>query len=140
MDNITVEYKKRATNFETVIFDTLSRRMNLLQVKECIDLIEERKRCGSMLVANHILLPHIITNNVKQCEIFIINLEHFLNDDRCEIKTIILILVNDAKVTSEQLMTIEKLMYAIADDNFCKQIIKVNEVKKIRKIIEERIC
>jgi PTS system nitrogen regulatory IIA component len=115
---------------------------NPLQKEEVINQLNEREKAGSTLIAEHVMLPHIESNQIKKSHILFIRLANPIQSWDCQTKDIRLLIVillkeNESVQIKKKISLftrtladeeyLNRLLNSHEKDNFIKEILKNQE-------------
>ncbi|MBM7652492.1 PTS sugar transporter subunit IIA [Neobacillus cucumis] len=116
---------------------------NPLQKEEVIQLLNEREKVGSTLIAEHVMLPHIESNQLKKSQILFIRLANPIRLWDYETKDICLLIVILLKANESVQIKKELSLFTrtLADEEYLNRLLnsceKENFIKEILKKMEE---
>ena len=112
---------------------------NSSQKVEVINQLNEREKVGSTLIAEHVMLPHIESSQIKKSQILFIRLANPIRSWDCQTKDICLLIVILLKENeSVQLKTkISSFIRTLADEEYVNRLLNSHEenhfIKEILK-------
>jgi PTS system nitrogen regulatory IIA component len=114
-----------------------------LQKEEVINQLNEREKAGSTLIAEHVMLPHIESNQIKKSQIQFIRLANPIRSWDDQTKDICLLIVILLK-ENESVQIKKKITLfsrALADEEYLNRLLNCYEkesfIKEILKNLEE---
>jgi len=116
---------------------------NPSQKEVVLNQLNEREKVGSTLIAEHVMLPHIESNQVKKSQILFIRLAHSIQSWDCktkDIRLVIAILLKENE-SAQIKKKISLFTRALADEEYVNRLLnsheKQNLIKEILKNWEE---
>jgi PTS system nitrogen regulatory IIA component len=103
-------------------------RENHSKKEEVIDQLNEREKVGSILIAEHVMLPHIESDQIKRSQILFIRLAHPIlswNSQTKDIRLLIVILLKENE--NEQIKKkISLFTRNLADEAHITRLLNIN--------------
>lgn len=109
------------------------------QRKIVVDLLNERDKVGSTLIAEHILLPHIESSLIKKSQFIFLRLAHPIEswgDREKDIRLLIIILLKRNE-TQQVKRKISLFTQALANEEYLHELLKVEEEVAFDEIIKK---
>ncbi|MBM4765356.1 PTS sugar transporter subunit IIA [Bacillus sp. B15-48] len=112
---------------------------NPSQKEEVIHQLNDREKVGSILIAEHVLLPHIESNQIKKSQILFIRLANPIRSWDCDTKDICLLIVillkkNESVQIKKQITLFTR---ALADEEYLNRLLNHKEKEDfIKEIIK----
>jgi fructose PTS system EIIA component len=114
---------------------------NPSQKEEVINQLNERDKVGSTLIAEHVMLPHIETNQIKKSQIIFIRLANpirswdFQSKDIC-LLIVILLKENESVQIKKEISLFTR---ALADEEYLNRLLNSHEKEDfIKEIIKKQ--
>lgn len=107
------------------------------QKSKVIQQFEEREKAGSFLIAEHVVLPHIESEDINESQIMIFRLSKPIDWDQAstDIQLIIaLVLKKDEEINIKK--EIARFMRSLADEAFIDELLQAEETALYQKIIQ----
>lgn len=110
-----------------------------MQKEEVIHLLNEREKVGSTLIAEHVMLPHIESNQLKKSQILFIRLANPIRSWDCQTKDICLLIVILLKTNESVQIKREISLFtrSLADEEYLNRLLnsdqKENFIKEVFK-------
>ena len=113
-------------------------RNDLSQKEKVIDQLNERENVGSILIAEHVMLPHIESNQIKMSRILFIRLANPILSWDCQTKDIrLLIVILLKEKENEQIKKkISLFTRTLADEEYLNRLLTVREKENFLKEIK----
>lgn len=107
------------------------------QKEEIVQQLNEREKVGSTLIAEHVMLPHIESDQVKKSQILFIRLSKSIllwDDHTKDIRLLIVILLkkNEDKQVKKNISLFTR---TLADEDYLNRLLKIKE----KKVFEQEI-
>lgn len=108
------------------------------QKEEIVKQLKEREQVGSTLIAEHVLLPHIESSQVKKSQILFIRLAEPIASWDCQTKDIHLLIVILLKENeNEQIKRkISLFTRTLADEDYLNKLLNINDEKNFEQEIK----
>ncbi|WP_440897928.1 PTS sugar transporter subunit IIA [Amphibacillus sp. Q70] len=132
--NDTLETKEQVYDFVS----TIACPNHSYQKRQAIiDQLNEREKVGSPLIAEHVLLPHIESNLIKESQIIFLKLTNpisFWDNNIKDIRLIIIILLKTGE-QEEVKKRISLFTRSLADEDYLERLLNVEEQSSFYKEI-----
>src|SRR5690625_1506303 len=107
------------------------------QKEEVVNQLNEREKVGSTLISEHVMLPHIESNQIKKSQIIFIRLANPILSWDCQTKDIRLLIVILLK-ENENVQIRKKISLftrTLADEKYLNRLLSVNDKKNFYNAI-----
>lgn len=132
--NCRLETKEKVYSFISKI---ISGNDNYFQKRQIVTQLNEREKKGSILIADHVLLPHIESNQIDKSQILFIHLDNSIklwDSDVKEIKLLIVILLKENE-NIEIKKRISSLTRTLADEDYLNYLLNIKTKENFYKEI-----
>ncbi len=112
---------------------------DLSQKREIINQLNAREKVGSILIAEHVMLPHIQSDQIKKSQIIFIRLANPILSWDCQIKDIRLLIVillkeNESKQIKNKISLFTR---TLADEAYLTRLLNISEKENFYKAIKK---
>jgi PTS system fructose-specific IIA component len=114
-----------------------------LQKEEVINQLNEREKAGSLLIAEHVLLPHIESNQIKKSQILLIRLANPIRswDDQTKDICLLIVILLKENESAQIKKKITLFTRSLANEEYVNRLLNSHEkesfIKEILKNQEE---
>lgn len=107
------------------------------QKKEIIEQLYEREKVGSTLIAEHVMLPHIESNQVKKSQILFIRLSEPIVswDHKIEDIQLLIVIILKKKENDQIKKKIALFTRTLANEDYLNRLLKFDEQRDFEKEI-----